>query len=46
MSAVNPPKRIAVLRRTTMQGDELDVLFPRPHPWLRPTGMPTPAVSA
>jgi DNA-binding beta-propeller fold protein YncE len=32
MSAVNPPKRIAVLRRTTMQGDELDVLFPRPHP--------------
>jgi DNA-binding beta-propeller fold protein YncE len=32
MSAVNPPKRIAVLRRATMQGDELDVLFPRPHP--------------
>jgi DNA-binding beta-propeller fold protein YncE len=32
MSAVNPPKRIAVLRRTTMQGDELDVIFPRPHP--------------
>jgi DNA-binding beta-propeller fold protein YncE len=32
MSAVNPPKRIAVVRRTTMQGDELDVLFPRPHP--------------
>jgi DNA-binding beta-propeller fold protein YncE len=32
MSAVNPPKRIAVLRRTTMQGDELDVLFARPHP--------------
>ena len=28
MSAVNPPKRIAVLRRATMQGDELDVLFP------------------
>ena len=25
-------QRIAVLRRTTMQGDELDVLFPRPHP--------------
>ena len=32
MSAVNPPKRIAIVRRTTMQGDELDVLFPRPHP--------------
>ena len=32
MSAVNPPPRIAVVRRTTMQGDELDVLFPRPHP--------------
>ena len=32
MSAVNPPPRIAVVRRSTMQGDELDVLFPRPHP--------------
>jgi DNA-binding beta-propeller fold protein YncE len=32
MSAVNPPKRIAILRRETMQGDELDVIFPRPHP--------------
>jgi DNA-binding beta-propeller fold protein YncE len=32
MSAVNPPKRIAVIRRSTMQGNELDVLFPRPHP--------------
>jgi DNA-binding beta-propeller fold protein YncE len=32
MSAVNPPKRIAVIRRSTMQGDELDVIFPRPHP--------------
>jgi DNA-binding beta-propeller fold protein YncE len=32
MSAVNPPKRIAILRRDTMQGDELDVIFPRPHP--------------
>jgi len=32
MSAVNPPKRIAILRRTSMQGDELDVIFPRPHP--------------
>ena len=32
MSAVNPPKRIAIVRRSTMQGDELDVIFPRPHP--------------
>jgi DNA-binding beta-propeller fold protein YncE len=32
MSAVNPPKRVAVVRRATMRGDELDVLFPRPHP--------------
>ncbi|HEY7474277.1 MAG TPA: hypothetical protein VH679_04660 [Vicinamibacterales bacterium] len=32
MSAVNPPKRIAIVRRSSMQGDELDVLFPRPHP--------------
>lgn len=32
MSAVNPPKRIAILRRTTMQGEEIDVVFPRPHP--------------
>jgi DNA-binding beta-propeller fold protein YncE len=32
MSAVNPPKRIAVLERATMKGDELDVVFPRPHP--------------
>jgi hypothetical protein len=32
MSAVNPPKRIAILDRRTMQGDEVEVLFPRPHP--------------
>ncbi len=32
MSAVNPPKRIAIVRRQTMQGDELDVIFARPHP--------------
>ncbi|MGE5834258.1 MAG: YncE family protein [Acidobacteriota bacterium] len=32
MSAVNPPKRIAVLERATMKGEELDVVFPRPHP--------------
>jgi DNA-binding beta-propeller fold protein YncE len=32
MSAVNPPKRIGVIDRRTMQGEEVDVLFPRPHP--------------
>jgi DNA-binding beta-propeller fold protein YncE len=32
MSAVNPPKRVAVLSRKTMTGEEVDVLFPRPHP--------------
>jgi DNA-binding beta-propeller fold protein YncE len=32
MSAVNPPKRIGVIQRSTMQGEEVDVLFPRPHP--------------
>ncbi len=32
MSAVNPPKRIAILDRRTMTGDEVEVLFPRPHP--------------
>jgi DNA-binding beta-propeller fold protein YncE len=38
MSAVNPPKRIAIVRRTTMQGDELDVIFPRPHPMAAANG--------
>jgi DNA-binding beta-propeller fold protein YncE len=32
MSAVNPPKRVAILDRRTMTGDEVEVLFPRPHP--------------
>ncbi len=32
MSAVNPPRRVAVLDRATMTGDEIDILFPRPHP--------------
>jgi DNA-binding beta-propeller fold protein YncE len=32
MSAVNPPKRVAVLDRTTMEGEEVDIVFPRPHP--------------
>ena len=32
MSAVNPPPRIAVIRRSSMQlVDEIDLLFPRPH---------------
>ena len=32
MSAVNPPKRIAILDRTKMTGEEIEVLFARPHP--------------
>ena len=32
MSAVNPPKRVAILDRAAMTGDEIDILFPRPHP--------------
>jgi YVTN family beta-propeller protein len=32
MSAVNPPKRIAIVNRVTMKGNEVDVIFPRPHP--------------
>ena len=32
MSAVNPPKRVAVIDRAKMTGDEVDILFPRPHP--------------
>jgi YVTN family beta-propeller protein len=32
MSAVNPPPRMAVIRRSDMQlMDEIDLLFPRPH---------------
>ena len=31
MSAVNPPQRIGVIERSTMDVDEIDVLFPRPH---------------
>jgi YVTN family beta-propeller protein len=32
MSAVNPPPRIAIVRRTDMRLlDEVDLLFPRPH---------------
>lgn len=32
MSAVNPPSRIALIDRTTMKGEEHNVLFARPHP--------------
>jgi len=32
MSAVNPPKRIAIVKRGPMTGEEIEVLFPRPHP--------------
>lgn len=31
MSAVNPPQRIGMLRRSNMGIEELDVFFPRPH---------------
>ncbi len=32
MSAVNPPKRIAIIDRTSMKGEEVEILFARPHP--------------
>jgi YVTN family beta-propeller protein len=31
MTAVNPPQRIGVVRRSTMQIEEVPVFFPRPH---------------
>jgi YVTN family beta-propeller protein len=31
MTAVNPPPRIGVLRRSDLKLEEIDVLFPRPH---------------
>jgi YVTN family beta-propeller protein len=31
MSAVNPPQRIGMIRRSDMSIEELDVFFPRPH---------------
>lgn len=31
MSAVNPPKRIGLLRRSDLSGEEAEVFFPRPH---------------
>jgi DNA-binding beta-propeller fold protein YncE len=32
MSAVSPPSRVAVIDTETMRGEEVGVLFPRPHP--------------
>lgn len=32
MSAVNPPPRISLIRAGQMQGEQIDVFFPRPHP--------------
>jgi YVTN family beta-propeller protein len=31
MTAVNPPARIALVRRSDMSLDEVDIFFPRPH---------------
>jgi DNA-binding beta-propeller fold protein YncE len=31
MTAVNPPKRIGIVKRSDMTIEELDVIFPRPH---------------
>lgn len=31
MTAVNPPQRIGVVRRSDMSIDEIDIFFPRPH---------------
>jgi YVTN family beta-propeller protein len=31
MSAVNPPHRIGIVRRSDMSVDEIDIFFPRPH---------------
>ena len=31
MAAVDPPQRVGVIRRSTMEIEEVDVFFPRPH---------------
>lgn len=31
MAAVNPPQRVGVIHRSTMELEEVDVFFPRPH---------------
>ncbi|MDZ7778546.1 MAG: selenium-binding protein SBP56-related protein [Gemmatimonadota bacterium] len=39
MSATNPPTRVGWIDTRTMDGDEIDVFFPRPHPMtLTPDG--------
>ena len=39
MKAVNPPQRIGLISRTSMDIEELDVFFPRPHAVaIHPTG--------
>ena len=39
MTAVNPPHRIGVIERATMELEEIDVVFPRPHLLdIRPSG--------
>ncbi len=39
MKAVNPPQRIGQLQRSTMEIEEIDVFFPRPHALaIHPTG--------
>jgi YVTN family beta-propeller protein len=39
MSAVNPPPRMAIIRRSDMKVlDEVDLLFPRPHGIVAPPG--------
>ena len=39
MKAVNPPQRIGIIERTSMELEELDVFFPRPHALaIDPTG--------
>lgn len=32
MSAVNPPARVSVIPAGSMEGEQIDVFFPRPHP--------------
>lgn len=32
MSAVNPPARVSVIPAGSMDGEQIDVFFPRPHP--------------
>ena len=41
MTAVNPPQRIGVVRRSTMAIDEIDIFFPRPHAMVLQAGTGT-----